>query len=230
MYFSIIIPTLNEEKSITACLTALQIYRNDDCELILVDGGSVDSTKKLAKFLVDKIVDCETGRAAQMNAGARQASGEILIFLHADTLLPPNALDLIARSLDQNKRWGRFDIQLDGTHRLLKTVAWFMNWRSRLTGIVTGDQVIFLEKSFFFDMGQYPVLPLMEDIALSAKLKKISPPVCLKARVISSGRRWEQFGVIKTILLMWGLRLRYFFGADPKTLAYLYNKGLFWKI
>lgn len=229
MHFSIIIPTLNEEKSIAACLTALQACRND-CEIIVVDGGSDDSTKRLAQPLADKIIDCDAGRAIQMNAGARQANGEILIFLHADTLLPPNALCLIAESLDHNKRWGRFDIKLNGQHPLLPLVTCCMNWRSRLTGIATGDQVIFAVKSFFFDMGQYPALPLMEDIALSATFKTSCPPVCLKARVISSGRRWEQFGVIKTILLMWSLRIRFFFGADPKTLAYLYNRGLFWKI
>lgn len=227
--FSIIIPTLNEASSIVNCLQPVQACRND-AEIIVVDGGSADNTKVLARQLADKVISSDKGRAIQMNAGANHASGEVLIFLHADTLLPANALDLIGESLDEKKRWGRFDIRLNGRHPLLKTVAWFMNWRSRLTGIATGDQVIFVEKSLFFDMGQYPEIPLMEDIALCKKLKTVCPPHCLKDRVISSGRRWEEFGVIKMILLMWSLRLRYFFGADPAALAYLYNKGLFWKI
>ena len=112
---------------------------------------------------------------------------------------------------------------------MLKVVAFFMNWRSRLTGIATGDQVIFVDKHLFESVGQYPVIPLMEDIALCKKLKKISPPACLKAKVITSDRRWEQFGVLKTIVLMWSLRLRYFLGADPQMLAILYNEGRFWK-
>ena len=229
MNFSIVIPSLNEEKSIVNCLTSLQVYRNE-CEIIVSDGGSSDNTKSLAHLLADKVIDAQRGRAFQMNAGACEAFGEILIFLHADTFLPPNALQLIRQSINQKKRWGRFDIQLDGRHPLLKTVAWFMNWRSRLSGIATGDQVIFIEKSLFFDIGQYPEIPLMEDIALCKKLKTVFRPVCLKDRVISSSRRWEQFGVIKTILLMWSLRLWYFLGTSPNTLAYLYNKGLFWKI
>jgi len=229
MNFSIIIPTLNEEIAIVDCLTPLQANRNC-CEIIVSDGGSLDKTKRLALPLADKVIDSERGRAAQMNAGAREATGDILIFLHADTLLPPNALQLIQQSINANKRWGRFDIELSGQHPLLKVIASFMNIRSRLTGIATGDQVIFAEKSFFFDMGQYPEIPLMEDITLCKKFRLTCSPICLKSKVISSARRWEEFGILKTIVLMWSLRLRYFFGADPKTLANLYNKGLFWKI
>lgn len=228
MNISIIIPTLNEEQSIVKCLTALKPYR-DYCEIIVVDGGSVDNTKPLAKPLCDKLISSAKGRAVQMNAGAENTEGDVLIFLHADTFLPEQALYKIAQNINQHQQWGRFDIKLSGNHPMLKVIAWLMNYRSRLTGIATGDQVIFLTKQLFESVGQYPVITLMEDIALCKKLKQISPPICLKAKVISSGRRWEQFGVFKTILLMWSLRLRYFLGEDPQILAYLYHKGAFWK-
>jgi rSAM/selenodomain-associated transferase 2 len=228
MNFSIIIPTLNEALSIKQCLMALQPLR-ECCEIIVVDGGSMDNTEKLAKPLVDKLIASEKGRAIQMNAGVENAKGNILIFLHADTFLPPEALTQIAQTIGHKRQWGRFDVELRGSHTMLKMIAFFMNWRSRITGIATGDQVIFVNKQLFESVGHYPVIPLMEDIALCKKLKKISQPVCLKTRVISSGRRWEQFGVFKTIVLMWSLRLRYFFGADPQILALLYSRGRFWK-
>jgi len=227
MNYSIIIPTLNEEQAIVNCLNALQALR-ENCEIILVDGGSLDDTQKLAQPLVDKLISTEKGRAIQMNAGAENATGEVIIFLHADTFLPPNTLDKINQAIHSHP-WGRFDVVLSGSHPMLKVVAFLMNWRSRLTGVATGDQAIFVNKGLFESVGHYPTIALMEDIALSKKLKKISPPACLKTKVISSGRRWEKFGVLKTILLMWSLRLRYCFGVDTQTLAYLYNKGQFWK-
>jgi rSAM/selenodomain-associated transferase 2 len=228
MKFSIIIPTLNEELSIVNCLVGLQSLRQY-CEIIVVDGGSADNTKKLAQPLADKLISSTTGRAVQMNTGTERATGELLIFLHADTSLPQDALNQVIGAIKNNRQWGRFDVTLSGNHPMLKVIAIFMNWRSRLTGIATGDQAIFVNKQLFESVGQYPVIPLMEDIALCKKLKKISSPICLKAKVISSGRRWEQFGVFETLLLMWSLRLRYFLGADPQTLANLYNKGNKWK-
>jgi rSAM/selenodomain-associated transferase 2 len=228
MNFSIIIPTLNEVHAIVNCLTALQPLRNC-CEIIVVDGGSTDDTKRLAQPLVDKVISSAKSRAIQMNIGTESAEGDVLIFLHADTLLPVDALDQITQAFNNNGRWGRFDVQLSGRHPMLNVVALLMNWRSRITGIATGDQVIFVNKQLFESVGRYLVIPLMEDIALSNKLKKITPPICLKTKVMSSGRRWEQFGMARTILLMWSLRLRYALGADPQTLAILYSKGQFWK-
>ncbi len=230
MTFSIIIPTLNEAESIQTCLQALQPLRTH-CEIIIADGGSTDNTQSLAMPLADKVIPSPQGRARQMNIGAEQASGDILVFLHADTYLPDNALILIQQQLAaSNKQWGRFDIQLNSPHLLLKIVAQLMNWRSRLTGIATGDQVIFVKRACFFDIDRYPNIALMEDIALSKRLKKISPPLCLKAKVTSSARRWLHNGIVKTILLMWLLRLRYYLGADPLELAQLYREGKFWKI
>ncbi len=226
MNFSIIIPTLNEEKTIESCLSALQPLRSN-CEIIIVDGGSTDNTIVIARSLADKVVSSDKGRARQMNNGARYASGNVLIFLHADTSLPENALQLIQQKLNSSRKWGRFDIQLSGKHFMLKVIAQMMNWRSRLTGIATGDQVIFVTRQAFEKAGQYPEINLMEDIAICKALRKISPPICLKAKVISSGRRWERYGIYKTILLMWNIRLRYFFGADPQILAFLYTNGAF---
>lgn len=226
MKFSIIIPALNEEKNIVSCLSALQLLRNQ-CEIIVADGGSIDNTRMLAAPLADKVIISALGRAIQMNNGAGQSTGDVLIFLHADTRLPDNALQLIQQQISSARQWGRFDIQLSGRSFMLKVIAQMMNWRSRLTGIATGDQVIFVTRLAFEKAGQYPDISLMEDIALCKALKKISPPACLPAKVISSGRRWEYNGIYKTILLMWSLRLRYFFGADPQALAFLYNHGIF---
>ena len=224
MKFSIIIPTLNEEKTIQSYLMSLQAIRKY-CEIIIVDGGSIDNTQNIATPLADKVIISPKGRANQMNKGARQATGEILLFLHADTYLPENALLLIQEKISGTAQWGRFDIQLNGMHFMYKVIAQMMNWRSRITGIATGDQVIFVTRKTLKIAGYYPEINLMEDIALCKVLKKISPPICLKERVISSGRRWEYNGIYKTILLMWIIRLRYFFGADPQQLAFLYAKG-----
>lgn len=226
MKFSIIIPTLNEEQTIASCLLALQPLR-DNAEIIIVDAADTISDYPHA-HLADKIISSAKGRARQMNIGASHASGDILIFLHADTFLPEHALQLIERQLGK-KQWGRFDVQLSGGHFMLKVIAWMMNLRSRLTGIATGDQVIFVTKAAFAAAGQYPEIALMEDIALSKALKKIGRPLCLSAKAASSARRWERYGVYRTILLMWSLRLRYFFGADPQQLAELYCRGQFWK-
>jgi len=176
------------------------------------------------------VITSVLGRSKQMNNGASHATGDVLIFLHADTCLPENALQLIQKEISRNGQWGRFDIQLSGNHFMLIVIEQMMNWRSRLTGIATGDQVIFVTRPAFEQAGQYPEINLMEDIALCKALKKISPPICLKAKVISSGRRWERNGIYKTILLMWSIRLRYFFGADPQTLAFLYSHNVFTRL
>jgi len=228
MKFSIIIPTLNEEKTIASCLLPLQALRSN-CDIIIVDATNDQSLIDYPHaHLADKIISSTKGRARQMNIGASHATGDLLIFLHADTHLPEHALQLIEQHLGK-KQWGRFDIRLNGDHFMLKVIAWMMNLRSRLTGIATGDQVIFVTRKAFAAVGHYPEIALMEDIALSKALKKISPPICLKAKVTSSGRRWERYGIYRTILLMWSLRLRYFFGADSQLLAALYSRGQFWK-
>ena len=222
---AIILPVLNEEAQIAVHLKTLQAWRGPDCELIIVDGGSADQTVALAKPLVDQVIVAPKGRAAQMNAGAAVTQSEILWFLHADSLPPAEAITLIQAALtDPNRHWGRFDVRLSGAHPALRMVETLMNLRSRLTGIATGDQGIFVRRERFEQVGGYPPIALMEDIALSRLLQRRSPPVCLRPRLTTSSRRWERDGVFRTILLMWRLRLAYFLGANPDQLARIYYR------
>jgi rSAM/selenodomain-associated transferase 2 len=220
---SIIIPVLDEAAGIETALAALLPFRARRAELIVVDGGSGDNTAALARPLADRVLVAPRGRAAQMNAGAAVARGEILLFLHADTRLPDDADTLIRDGLALSGRaWGRFDVRFDGGG-LLSLIAFSMNLRSRLTGISTGDQAIFVNRAVFESVGGFPPIALMEDVALSAHIKRISRPLCLRAQVTTSARRWRMHGVFGTVLLMWRLRLAYFFGADPARLARHYG-------
>jgi rSAM/selenodomain-associated transferase 2 len=216
---SVVIPTLNEARGIGDALAALAPLRARGHEVIVADGGSSDDTVRLARPLCDRVVECARGRARQMNAGARAASGDALLFLHADTRLPEGADELIRRALVVSP-WGRFDVHIDGSHPMLKMVACAMSLRSRLTGIATGDQAIFVRRAAFTG---FPEIALMEDIAFSAAMKRRARPACLRSRVTTSGRRWEARGVLRTIFLMWRLRLLYFLGAAPERLARLYD-------
>ncbi|MGB9366594.1 MAG: TIGR04283 family arsenosugar biosynthesis glycosyltransferase [Xanthobacteraceae bacterium] len=221
---SIIVPVLNESSAIVPSLTALAPLRARGAEVIVVDGGSADDTAALAKPLSDFVITSARGRALQMNAGAAMAGGDVLLFLHADTRLPPEADALIHDGLARSPRaWGRFDVTIEGSHPLLPVVAAFMNARSRFTGIATGDQAMFMTRGAFAAVGGFPEIALMEDITLARHLRRISAPLCLRARVATSGRRWERRGVVRTILLMWRLRLAYFFGAKPESLARRYD-------
>jgi rSAM/selenodomain-associated transferase 2 len=221
---SIIIPVLDEGDGIAAALDALAHLRALGTEVIVVDGGSRDATVERAQPRADRVVLATRGRALQMNAGAERASGDVLLFLHADTRLPAEADRVVLNGLDQSRRvWGRFDVKIDGRSRLLPVVAWLMRLRSRLTGIATGDQAIFLRREAFQAVGGFPTVALMEDIAICKRLKRLGRPLCLRACVTTSGRRWEKNGVLTTTLLMWRLRLAYFLGADPKQLARQYG-------
>ena len=222
---SIIMPVLDEAPVLRAALRALQGLRQAGHELIVADGGSRDESLAIAAGLADRVIRCERGRARQMNAGAAAARGDILLFLHADTLLPRGADRIISEGLRPPRHcWGRFDVRLAGTARALRLVETLMNLRSRLTGIATGDQAIFVNRAVFEDIGGFPPIELMEDIALSKRLKRRSPPLCLRQRVVTSSRRWEENGIFPTIMLMWRLRLAYFLGADPARLAIRYGR------
>jgi len=224
MSLSIIIPVLNEAPNIVTALGALSTCRARGVEIIVVDGGSTDGTVALAQPLADFVITSARGRATQMNAGAGVARGDVLLFLHADTHLPDDADQQVLNSLGQSGRaWGRFDVTIDGTHPLLRVIAGAMNLRSRLTGIATGDQAMFTTRKAFDAVGGFPQIALMEDIMLARNLKRVSPPLCLRARVTTSGRRWERRGVVRTMVMMWRLRLAYFFGADPSDLARRYE-------
>ncbi|MBK6629616.1 MAG: TIGR04283 family arsenosugar biosynthesis glycosyltransferase [Betaproteobacteria bacterium] len=216
---SIIVPALNEADGIEAQLCALAPLRARGVDIIVADGGSNDGTVALAQPHADRVVAAPRGRARQMNAGAAVARGETLLFLHADTRLPPDADRLVGKALAGDAVWGRFDVAIEGRHPLLPLIARLMNLRSRLTGIATGDQAMFVSRAAFAACGGFPAIPLMEDIALSRALKRLGRPVCLRPCVRTSGRRWDQWGFWRTVLLMWRLRLAYFFGADPARLA-----------
>ena len=223
---SVVIPCLNEAGGIVAALDRLQPLRRRGVEVIVVDGGSGDGSGALAVSLADRVLSAPRGRASQMNAGANVAHGPVLLFLHADCALPADGDRLILGGLQASgKRWGRFDVSLAGAHPLLKIIAFMMNWRSRLTGIATGDQGLFMTRGLFADAGGFPAIALMEDIALSRSLKTCGAPLCLRARITASGRRWERHGVLRTILLMWRLRFAYFRGAEPADLAVRYDSA-----
>jgi rSAM/selenodomain-associated transferase 2 len=221
---SIIVPVLNEETGIVAMLQNLAGLHARGAEVIVVDGGSHDRTVALARPLCDRLIAAPRGRAAQMNAGAGVARGDVLLFLHADTGLPADADRLVLDGMAASGRpWGRFDVRIDGRHPLFPLIAATMNLRSRLTGIATGDQAIFVDKRAFAAIGGFPDIALMEDIVLSRRLKRLGRPLCLRARALTSGRRWEKHGVVRTILTMWRLRLAFFLGAQPDKLAASYG-------
>ena len=223
---SIVVPVLNEATQVAERLAALAPLRARGAEVIVVDGGSHDGTAALACAGADQVVQAPRGRAHQMNAGAQASHGQWLLFLHADTVLPPQADALIASALTQGTppaAWGRFDVHINGTLRGLRMVAACMNARSRLTGVATGDQGLFMARTAFDAVGGFPPIALMEDVAISQRLLALGRPVCLREKVHTSGRRWEQHGLWRTIVLMWRLRLAYFFGADPEQLARRYG-------
>jgi rSAM/selenodomain-associated transferase 2 len=223
MTLSIVMPVLDEAGEIEAALAALTPYRQRGVEVVVVDGGSSDATLELAGPLADRVLSAARGRAAQMNAGAAAASGDVLLFLHADTRLPDDADLLLHNELSKSASvWGRFDVRFD-RNALLGVVAAMMNARSRLTGIATGDQAMFVTRAAFVAAGGFPPIALMEDVALSARLKRIGRPCNLSARVTTSARRWRKHGTLRTVLLMWLLRLRFFLGADAAKLAQAYG-------
>jgi rSAM/selenodomain-associated transferase 2 len=220
---SIVVPVLDEAQGVVAALQGLAPLRECGHEVIVVDGGSRDGTPVLAAPWADRVAGSERGRARQMNAGAALARGEVLLFLHADTVLPAGAAAAVHVALASGAAWGRFDVRIAGASAWFPVIAALMNWRSRLTGIATGDQAIFVQTALFRRLGGYAEQPLMEDVELSRRLRKIAKPACLKERVITSGRRWETRGVWRTILLMWRLRWAYWRGASPEVLARAYR-------
>lgn len=220
---SIIMPILNEGLILEAALQQLQTLRAHGHELILVDGGSRDSSLSLARKYADRVIMSGAGRAMQMNAGADFARHETLLFLHADTQLPQQADMLINNALaSRAARWGRFDLRLNSPRLIYRLIENSINWRSAISGIATGDQAMFVERQFFERVGKFDGLPLMEDVSLSKKLLYFAWPSRIKTPVLSSARKWEQHGVLRTVVLMWRLRTAFFFGADPELLYQRY--------
>ena len=222
MTVSVIVPTLNEAPVLAATLARVHATRPH--ELIVVDGGSSDETVHVATGLADTVLTAARGRATQMNAGAAVARGDVLAFLHADTLVPSAFVAAIEHACsDAHIVGGRFDVELAPSSPLLWLTGWLMNWRSRLTRSATGDQAIFVRRDVFVQLGGYADMPLMEDIDLSRRLKRAGRVACLRERVITSSRRWRAHGVVRTILLMWTLRLLYACGVGPERLARMYR-------
>jgi rSAM/selenodomain-associated transferase 2 len=224
-WLSIVIPTLNEADGIGQTLSALRPLTTGGVQTVVADGASTDGTAAIAHEYGATVIAAPRGRAMQMNAGASAAQGDVLLFLHADTMLPAAADRLIRQAVDGAGRhvWGRFDVCITGRPFMLKVVARFINWRSRMTGIATGDQALFMTRAAFNAVGGFAEQPLMEDVEMSRRLLRLSRPACLAARVFTSGRRWEKHGVWHTIFLMWRLRFAYWRGAAPERLAALYR-------
>ncbi|MDE2369848.1 MAG: TIGR04283 family arsenosugar biosynthesis glycosyltransferase [Burkholderiales bacterium] len=216
---AIIVPVLEEAPSLASRLQALEPLRRRRARVVVVDGGSRDDTLAIGHARADLALRAPRGRAAQMNAGAAACPADLLLFLHADTALPDRADALIVDACGGRFGWGRFDVHIESREPLLRIVAALMNIRSRVTGIATGDQALFVRHELFQRIGGFPDLPLMEDIAISRRLKRQGPPACLRERVTTSARRWERHGVWRTIFLMWRLRAAFFLGADPRQLA-----------
>jgi rSAM/selenodomain-associated transferase 2 len=219
----IIVPVLDEVEALAALLPSLQPLRDRGAHLVIVDGGSQDQTLEIARAGADIAFRGPRGRAAQMNAGAAACRADVLLFLHADTRLPNGADTLILDAVAQGRGWGRLDVDIDSRRMMLRVVGALMNLRSRLTGIATGDQAIFIRHDLFEAVGGFREIPLMEDIAISRALRRRGRPACLRAKAVTSARRWERNGTWRTIFLMWRLRAAYFFGADPARLALRYG-------
>lgn len=226
MDFAIVVPVFNESAALPRLLTELKVLKSSSqvtFELLFVDGGSTDNTVSILQNAGNRVIPSTKGRAWQMNTGAAQSAHSVLLFLHADTQLPANALTLIHQALDGQHCWGRFDVRIAGKPWMLKVVARMMNWRSRITGIATGDQALFMTRAAFKQVGGFPGQALMEDIEMSKRLGQLSKPACISVPVITSGRRWETRGLWRTIFLMWRLRLAYWLGQKPDELVKLYR-------
>jgi rSAM/selenodomain-associated transferase 2 len=222
MRLSVIIPVLNEQQNIASLLSQLAPLKKNDCEVIVVDGGSVDATLANASK-ADKILVTEPGRALQMNVGAAQASGDMLWFLHGDSLLEGDVKNY-ADQLVASQAWGFFCIKLDGPHIIYRLIELMINLRSSLTSVGTGDQGLFVCRNFFNMVGGFESIPLMEDVALSKSLKAITKANVISTnKVITSSRRWQRRGILSTVLLMWSLRLQYYFGVSADRLADKYR-------
>ncbi len=218
-----IVPLLNEADAMPDLISQARSFVRQGAEVLLVDGGSIDGSVALAQAAGLTVLASEPGRARQMNHGAAATTRALLLFVHADTTLPQQALETIASSLRDTACWGRFDVEITPGPALLKVVAPLMNWRSRLTGIATGDQALFMTRAAFERVGGFPDQPLMEDIDLSTRLRRQAWPVCLRDRVKTSGRRWEKYGVWSTVFLMWRLRWAHWRGVPASVLAQRYR-------
>ncbi|MFZ3152942.1 TIGR04283 family arsenosugar biosynthesis glycosyltransferase [Pseudomonas sp.] len=222
---SVVIPVRNEAQALPGLLDDLAELRASGAELILVDGGSRDGTCELALGRVDQLLRTAPGRALQMNTGAVAARGAYLWFVHADTRISAEALRSLQEALSERPLWGRFDVRLSGPGLAFWVIGAMISLRSRLSGIASGDQGIFVARQHFEALGGYAPIPLMEDVQLCRRLKALARPCCLRPPLSTSSRRWEQHGIWRTVVLMWCLRLAYYCGVSPEKLAHQYRRG-----
>jgi len=223
MKVSIIIPVLNEAEHIADTLKSLDAYRRQGHEVIVIDGGSNDDTVSITQQYADKVLHSDAGRAIQMNSGIDEAMGDALLFLHADTRLPGDAVSKVINAIEDGYFWGHFNVRLSGKHFMFRIIERMMNMRSCITGVATGDQAIFVGLESIEIVGTYPQLPLMEDVVFSKRLRKLGWPACIKQQVVTSSRRWEDKGILRTMLFMWRLRLLFFLGVSADKLARQYQ-------
>lgn len=217
---SFIIPVLNEAARIEALLVRLS-ERFSRAEVLVVDGGSTDNTAELARQLGVQVLGCAPGRALQMNLGGEAASGEYVFFLHADSF-PDLCADRLEQYLAEAPSWGFCRVRLSGKAFAYRVIEWFINGRSALTQVATGDQMLFMQRELFTSTGGFDAIPLMEDVAYSKRLRKIAAPLIVQEQIRTSSRRWEQKGVVRTVLLMWCLRFGYWLGISPARLQRVY--------
>lgn len=222
---SVIVPALDEAKCIAGTLGALRDQNQTPLELIVADGGSVDGTPEIAGPLADLVIQAPRGRARQMNEAASRASGEVLWFVHADTVPGKGAIAELRSAVRRGRCWGRLRPRLSGRQWLFRVIERFIHWRAILTGISTGDQTLFVTRDAFDRVGGFPELPLMEDLAIARALRRMQWPATCRVDAITSSRRWERDGIWRTVALMWRLRLAWWFGADPERLARQYRGG-----
>ena len=220
---SIIIPVFNEAEIIEDSL--LRLRENSDIEIIVVDGGSQDNTVTLAQNLGVKVVTSpHPGRANQMNFGASVATGDILLFLHIDTRLPPNFPRIIRAILSEEKIIaGAFQLAINSEKKSLKIIEAMVNLRSHLFSLPYGDQAIFLKASTFQNHGGFPPLPIMEDFVLMRQLKRQGKIKIAVEKVLTSSRRWDSLGVWRTTLINQLIIIGYFLGISPTKLQKLYR-------
>ncbi|SNT08801.1 TIGR04283 family arsenosugar biosynthesis glycosyltransferase [Pseudomonas segetis] len=222
---SVIIPARNEAQALPLLLRDLSALHAAGAEIILVDGASEDATCEVARPFVDQLLSSKPGRAQQMNAGAAAAHGDYLWFVHADTRVDPGSIQSLLDTLLEQPIWGRFDVRLSGPGLLLRLIGAMINLRSRVSAIATGDQAIFVARKTFESLNGYADIALMEDVELSTRLKVLARPRCLRPALLTSSRRWEHNGILRTVVLMWRLRLAYYLGVSPESLARDYQRG-----
>jgi rSAM/selenodomain-associated transferase 2 len=220
---SVIVPMLNEAGAIGATLAAIRVGA-PDAEIVVVDGGSADGSVEIARPRCEVVIIGERGRAQQMNAGAARSSGEAMVFVHADTIVPESfARDIETALADPSVVGGRFDIRLDDDHPLCVLIGALISLRSRISRTATGDQAIFVRRTTFDALGGFPDLPICEDLDFARRLKRAGRVACLRTKVITSARRWRRGGILRTSIRMWTIRLLYLAGVSPSRLSRMYS-------